>query len=447
MAIRDAFNDNAKEMYRMDNVLDSVDLTVTGWNRATVADGQWLQDHAIGPLSARDVYLADCIDNVSTSVDGIRQTLNDMGIGSGESGANTLGFNVKPLNNRLENKSQWLDGTMQWSEKPISLVPSGIGDDMVPPASLTYMTFGQGASKAGNITLGDNEIAGLLQANIIDGQAYQLAFTKAGLYYRSLTGSHGTTSFEAGDAQVVNEPGNFSALPFGAMTKTEADNYYAPKDKFNIITGQSANWNSTYSTVASYSANGKWLIASDLNNYVEKDKSYANLSAGSATNAGYATNAGAAAKADVLTGTSGDLGLADILAAIPSVTADTIGTDTVITAVNTYNLAAQYLYDGTNWHGGSDFTLTSMFSTTFAVQAVSNGNTYVVTGISGEINNTQTAKSLAELYSDLANSKVTIAAEAGSTITAGTYDVTALLQNIVNIININHPPVVNQGQG
>lgn len=40
-------------------------LMVTPWNRSTVADGFWQNTNTIRPLSARDVYLAECIDELS----------------------------------------------------------------------------------------------------------------------------------------------------------------------------------------------------------------------------------------------------------------------------------------------------------------------------------------------------------------------------------------------
>ena len=42
-------------------------LMVTPWNRSTVADGFWQNTNTIRPLSARDVYLAECIDQLSAN--------------------------------------------------------------------------------------------------------------------------------------------------------------------------------------------------------------------------------------------------------------------------------------------------------------------------------------------------------------------------------------------
>ena len=42
-------------------------LMVTPWTRDTVADGYWQNTNTIRPLSARDVYLAECIENLSAN--------------------------------------------------------------------------------------------------------------------------------------------------------------------------------------------------------------------------------------------------------------------------------------------------------------------------------------------------------------------------------------------
>lgn len=45
------------------------------WTRQTVADGKWLQKYTLTPLSARDVYLAEQIDNMSATVSAEFETL------------------------------------------------------------------------------------------------------------------------------------------------------------------------------------------------------------------------------------------------------------------------------------------------------------------------------------------------------------------------------------
>lgn len=79
MATRSAFNDDSYSLSSNDgSFVEEVDLTVMPWNRTTVADGQWLNDRAIAPLSARDVYLADCIDSVISSVNTLIGRVNKL---------------------------------------------------------------------------------------------------------------------------------------------------------------------------------------------------------------------------------------------------------------------------------------------------------------------------------------------------------------------------------
>ena len=40
-------------------------LKISAWNRDTVADGYWLNTNTIRPLSSRDEYLAEKIDEIS----------------------------------------------------------------------------------------------------------------------------------------------------------------------------------------------------------------------------------------------------------------------------------------------------------------------------------------------------------------------------------------------
>lgn len=60
-AVRDALFNNSWPINDEDGIEQDTDLTIIPWSRTTVADGQWLQNHAIAPLSARDLYLADCL--------------------------------------------------------------------------------------------------------------------------------------------------------------------------------------------------------------------------------------------------------------------------------------------------------------------------------------------------------------------------------------------------
>ena len=249
MATRSAFLDDSYQMYRMDNVLDSVNLKVIGWNRATVADGQWLQDNAIGPLSARDMYLADCIDDIWGSVNSINQTLDNMGAET--TGVNTFGFTMKSVNiAQAESPSAaYLPNNVNWDRKQVSLVTTGVGDTYMTPGSISLLTFTNASEKIGGIDaegLGDN-MGAVLQVNTTANEAYQLAFTPNALYYRRISDGDGqTVPLAAGHAGTnlyyKEDPPDFSAFPLGAMdeeqinaklagylTKTDAQSTYLTK--------------------------------------------------------------------------------------------------------------------------------------------------------------------------------------------------------------------------
>ena len=245
MATRSAFNDDSYQMFRMDNVLDSVNLNVIGWNRATVADGQWLQDNAIGPLSARDMYLADCIDEAWSSINNIRQTLADMGAET--TGVNLVGFTMKSLNVAQCNDpdAAYTDNNLGWKAKHTSLVTSGAGDTFMTPASLSYLSIGNQAEDLGAVaqTLAASQYGGILQINTTAKDAYQMAFTPGGIYYRHISPSDGTAQTQAGekgDFTYMDNPPAFSALPLGAMTQDQADTRYLSITNFGTYTGTTA---------------------------------------------------------------------------------------------------------------------------------------------------------------------------------------------------------------
>ena len=263
MATRSAFNDDSYQMYRMDNVLDSVNLNVIGWNRATVADGQWLQDNAIGPLSARDMYLADCIDDIWGSVNSINQTLDNMGAET--TGVNTFGFTMKSVNiAQAESPSAaYLPNNVNWDRKQVSLVTTGVGDTYMTPGSISLLTFTNASEKIGGIDpegLGDN-MGALLQVNTTANEAYQLAFTPNALYYRRISDGDGqTVPLAAGHAGTnlyyKEEPPDFSAFPLGAMDEEQINAKLAGYLTTNAAQSTylaKADASTTYQTIAGMS--------------------------------------------------------------------------------------------------------------------------------------------------------------------------------------------------
>lgn len=54
------------ENYHVFNNGTTGKLSVTPWNRSTVADGYWQNVNTIKPLINRDVYLAECLDEIAS---------------------------------------------------------------------------------------------------------------------------------------------------------------------------------------------------------------------------------------------------------------------------------------------------------------------------------------------------------------------------------------------
>lgn len=54
------------ENYHVFNNGTTGKLSVTPWNRSTVADGYWQNVNTIKPLINRDIYLAECLDEIDS---------------------------------------------------------------------------------------------------------------------------------------------------------------------------------------------------------------------------------------------------------------------------------------------------------------------------------------------------------------------------------------------
>lgn len=182
--VREKLFDNAVAVADRDGYIQEVDLTVVPWNRATVADGQWLNDHAIAPLSCRDLFLADCIQSAFDGIASVEYTLSSYGMGgdgSGASGKKGLpASNVLPLNNIVDDNDNW-------REHYANVVPGPY--DLVTPSS-TMVTFNiRGTShNIGGLPgryFSDTNSNAILQFNGAVGAANQLLFTKAGLFART----------------------------------------------------------------------------------------------------------------------------------------------------------------------------------------------------------------------------------------------------------------------
>ena len=54
------------ENYHVFNNGTTGKLSVTPWNRSTVADGYWQSVNTIKPLRNREIYLAECLDEIAS---------------------------------------------------------------------------------------------------------------------------------------------------------------------------------------------------------------------------------------------------------------------------------------------------------------------------------------------------------------------------------------------
>lgn len=54
------------ENYHVFNNGTTGKLSVTPWNRSTIADGYWQNVNTIKPLINRDIYLAECLDEIAS---------------------------------------------------------------------------------------------------------------------------------------------------------------------------------------------------------------------------------------------------------------------------------------------------------------------------------------------------------------------------------------------
>jgi len=227
--IRNKLFDNAVDLADEDGYIDEVDLTVQPWNRTTVADGQWLNDHAIKPLSSRDLFLADCIDAANLQIETISANLASIGVGGAGSGSS--GTNGIVAGKLGRSNATFSDNSDNMSEKSVARVPGGLADTIQPAYSLQYFGFGpqaRGAEKlTGSITQNKNAI---IQANMNTGIASQIALTPSGMYYR------GIESLSPNNYEVL-EPKDFLQVmmsPVLTADKSGVITYSTDTNTFNI---------------------------------------------------------------------------------------------------------------------------------------------------------------------------------------------------------------------
>lgn len=161
MALRDeleSYNHDLIVGSGTDTVLiDGVQFQVEPWDRTTVADGRWLQQNAIGPLSARDIFLANSIDDVASAV-------NEL---SGKIGNND-GRAVNSVTDRF-----YSGGANQTWTGPDSLIADGQNIDN---NSMIYVPLDNGEA--------------IVQMNTTNNTTHQLKIKANAIGYRKLDNSH-----------------------------------------------------------------------------------------------------------------------------------------------------------------------------------------------------------------------------------------------------------------
>lgn len=274
MATRDNLKNDAFEMNDMNGLSTEVDLTVFPWNRSTVADGQWLLDHTIGPLSARDVYLADRIDDVLSGIENISATLQNV---VSSTDGNAVGFATKTMNfNITKNASEYAE----WTNRNCAIIPNSYTDTACPAGSLTYMTIKPDPDPSADIGLSftNNTFAGIINCNTDPGNAAQIGITDKGIFYRHIGTTNPTKQeFPVGETTntyyVNPEQPNFKTVPF--FTDPTANGNYAVNYKdgqFDISTDKVVMHDDNYeqlvtnvNTMSESAAN--WVTTAELTGY------------------------------------------------------------------------------------------------------------------------------------------------------------------------------------
>lgn len=138
-----------------DPQVTNAQLAVEEWNRTTVADGAWLQQNAIGPLSARDIVLANAIDDTNDALSALSAQVSGLD-----------GRSLKSVNGRF------FSGGEAWEGSKDAVVPDG-----------TFIKNGE------TVYIPKNDEV-ILSMNDDGGHAFQLQLKPNEIGYRRLAGSN-----------------------------------------------------------------------------------------------------------------------------------------------------------------------------------------------------------------------------------------------------------------
>jgi len=129
-----------------DPQVTNAQLAVEEWNRTTVADGAWLQQNAIGPLSARDIVLANAIDDTNDALAELSGKMADVD-----------GRSLKSINGRFFSGGEGWEG----SKDAIVLDGTYVKNDeviYVPKNDEVILSMNDNAGHAHQLKIKENEI-------------------------------------------------------------------------------------------------------------------------------------------------------------------------------------------------------------------------------------------------------------------------------------------------
>lgn len=173
-----------------DPQVTNAQLAVEEWNRTTVADGAWLQQNAIGPLSARDIVLANAIDDTNDALSALSAQM-----------AGIDGRSLKSVNGRF------FSGGEAWEGSKDAVVPDGT---FVKNDETVYIPK-------------NDEV--ILSMNDNGGHSFQLQLKPNEIGYRRLAGSN--TAEAEGDYPGTKYKYDTQANDFRSlvMNATESGNF------------------------------------------------------------------------------------------------------------------------------------------------------------------------------------------------------------------------------
>ena len=142
---------------------DGVKGKLTQWNRSTVADGKWLNQETIVPMSGRDEYLLDSLNDLGGDFDSYTVT-TDITLETMQDAIDTNADNIDTLNQVVANKQDKLGKNNQGYG--INIYEAGDPDDPAAPTTTTIAAAPGNTSYIGYVDDGDGTLKYALSAEI-----------------------------------------------------------------------------------------------------------------------------------------------------------------------------------------------------------------------------------------------------------------------------------------